>query len=237
MTQNIHFSGIDKHFGKRQVLCNADLMLSGGSCLLLSGANGSGKTTLLRICAGLEKPDHGYVNMGKGGQPWKQYRQTLQTNVVYLHQQPYMFEGNVEKNLAYALPRSMTKAERQRRIDIALEWAGLENIAYNSAKTLSGGERQRVAIARAWLRQPTVMLLDEPTSNMDSDARQSTLNLLVSLKRQGIALLIASHDAEHFYSKTDQWLHLSNGQIERNELLFSENNITHLHNNQKQVVL
>jgi tungstate transport system ATP-binding protein len=210
----LHFTDIQKRFGKRQILSGTNLIVSSGHCSLLSGANGAGKSTLLRICAGLEKPDQGRVNIGEGNQAWKHCRQMLQANTVYLHQHAYMFDGSVIQNLAYALPRRIPQHKRKQLISEALAWAGLESIATTSAKTLSGGERQRVAIARAWLRAPTVMLLDEPTANMDQDARLRTVQLLCSLKEQGIALLVASHEPKHFYSLTNSWLHLSAGRIE-----------------------
>ena len=213
MTQ-LYFIDIQKRFGPRQILTGTDLVVSSGQCSLLSGANGAGKSTLLRICAGLEKPDHGSVDVGSGNQAWKRCRHTLQAKAVYLHQKPYMFDGTVIQNLGYALPRRIPQPRRKQLVSEALAWAELESIATTSAKTLSGGERQRVAIARAWLREPTVMLLDEPTANLDQEARGRTIQLLHSLKEQGIALLVASHDPKHFYNLTDTWLHLSAGRIE-----------------------
>ncbi len=209
----ITFHDLHKHFGHRQILAGTDLVVSSGQCSLLTGVNGAGKSTLLRICAGLEKPDKGEVDIGLGQRAWKRYRRTLQAEAVYLHQHPYMFDGSVIQNLAYALPRHTPPPRYKRLVNEALAWAELESIAANSAKTLSAGERQRVAIARAWLRRPTVMLLDEPTTNMDQEARRRTIQLLRSLKQQGIALLIASHDPKHFYSMTNNWLELTAGQI------------------------
>lgn len=209
----LRFTDIHKHFGHRQILSGTDLKVSSGHCSLLSGPNGAGKTTLLRICAGLEKPDRGLVNLGNGEHVWAHSRRSLLAKTVYLHQQPYMFDGSVIQNLTYALPRRISKSKREQLVNESLVWAELESIATSSAKTLSGGERQRVALARAWLRKPTVMLLDEPTANLDQESRQRTLQLLHSLKDQDIALLIASHDPKHFHSLTDTWLQLSAGRI------------------------
>ena len=204
---------INKAFGARKVLQNTELALRAGKCYLLIGANGAGKSTLLRICAGLEKPDSCRIDIGTGFASWKHYRHVLQSQIVYLHQQPYMFDGSVIRNLAYALPRQLDKSERAQRIDMALHWAGLQDIADNYAKTLSGGERQRVALARAWLRNPKVMLLDEPSNNLDEEAKQRTNALLISLKAQGIALLVASHEAEKFALVSDGTLELRNGKL------------------------
>lgn len=209
----IAFSNVNKAFGKRQILQGTELTLHAGQCCLLIGQNGAGKSTLQRICAGLEKPDMARVDTGHGAQTWKRQRRYLQTHCVYLHQQAFMFDGTVIHNLAYALPRTLSKQDQQARIKVALQWAGLEAIAHNWAKTLSGGERQRVALARAWLRSPRFMLLDEPTNNLDEEVKQRTLDLILSLKAQGIALLIASHDIEQFHSVADQCFELSQGKL------------------------
>jgi tungstate transport system ATP-binding protein len=211
--KQISLQDISKSFSARKVLQHTGLTLRAGECQLLIGANGAGKSTLLRICAGLEKPDSCRIDIGAGYLTWRQYRHVLLTHVVYLHQQPYMFDGSVIRNLAYALPRQLDKVERAERIDIALHWAGLEPIADNYAKTLSGGERQRVALARAWLRSPKVMLLDEPSNNLDEEAKQRTNALLLSLKAQGIALLVASHEANRFAAVADSTLELRDGKL------------------------
>jgi tungstate transport system ATP-binding protein len=207
----LHFNDIHKRFGRRFVLISTNIQLSGGECTVLTGPNGAGKTTLLRIMAGLEKPDRGSIDMGLGATRWRRCYSALRTTILYLHQHPYLFDGSVSRNLAYAISGKHNRSLCQQRILEALEWAGLTAIADNHAKTLSGGERQRVALARAWLREPRALLLDEPTTNLDPDARTRTLELLFRLKESGIALLIASHDPHHFASLADKHLHLTQG--------------------------
>ncbi len=209
----ISFSNIDKRFGRKQVLFDTQMEIKSGESTLLCGDNGSGKTTFLRIIAGLEVPDSGYVNTGLGKYSWKKCRAQLRKKVVYLHQQPYMFDGSVISNLKFSLPKKLTSKQRCQRILSAIEWAGLEEFAENSAKTLSGGERQRVAIARAWLRDPEILLLDEPITNMDPDSRSRTIQLLLNLKQQGVALVISSHDPIHFKALTDTWLQIIEGRL------------------------
>ncbi len=223
---HISFSGIEKRFGRKQILSNSDLDIRGGECILLCGNNGSGKSTLLRIIAGLEPPDAGLVSTGLGNYTWNKYQQQLRRCAVYLHQHPYMFDGDVISNLNISLQNNYTRKQRNRRIVSAIEWAGLGDIAYNSAKTLSGGERQRVAIARAWLREPKVLLLDEPITNMDHNSRLQTIQLLINLKQQGVALVVSSHDPVHFEGLFDVWLQISHCRIHQ----YSDiQNVTHIH--------
>lgn len=225
-TIHISFSGIDKRFGSKQILSDSALDITGGQCILLCGDNGSGKTTLLRILAGLEAPDSGYVNTGLGACSWRRCRPALRQTTVYLHQHPYMFDGDVVSNLSISLQSRFTRSQRNARIQSALEWADLNEIANNSAKTLSGGERQRVAIARAWLRDPQILLLDEPITNMDHNSRTQTIKLLLNLKKNGVALVVSSHDPVHFDSITDSVLQISNHKLHS---FHSADNITPIH--------
>lgn len=212
-TSGLLFNNLHKRFGRRSLLNGINISLYSGACTLLIGANGAGKSTLLRILAGLERPEQGQVDCGLGASSWRRCRRSLQDRVLYMHQQPYLFEGSVTRNLAYALPKGLDRATRERRITMAVEWAKLEGIAEMPAKTVSGGERQRIALARAWLREPPVMLLDEPTSNMDQEGRMQTMELLLRLKQAGIAMLVASHDPAHFDSLADTRVHLQDGLL------------------------
>jgi tungstate transport system ATP-binding protein len=202
---------LKKSFGRRTLLHDISLEMTPGCCIQLGGPNGAGKTTLLRILAGLERPDQSQIDCGSGIGSWRQNRQCLLSRALYLHQHPYMFDGSVKYNLSYALSKSLPAKARSEKIDQAMEWAGLEAISNTPAKELSGGERQRVALARAWLREPKILLLDEPTANLDRESRQRALELLTSLKQAGLSLLLASHDPGHFSNLSDRWLQLYDG--------------------------
>lgn len=207
----IRFEQIEKRFAQRRILDRSDIALQPGQCQLLCGVNGAGKSTLLRILAGMESPNHALIHVGGRQLRWRQARRLLMKQCIYLHQAPYLFEGSVAYNLAY--PLRGERVERQAKVDDGLEWSGLTSLADQPVHLLSGGERQRVALARAWLRQPSFMLLDEPTSNMDTDCRRRTVDLLSELRQRGVGLLVATHDAQHFSAVADRTLRLDAGRL------------------------
>ena len=212
---HLQFTNIVKNVGygyrnKRIILNDVDIELKGGECTLISGKNGSGKSTLLRIMAGLLKPDSAFIDTGLKSVPWKKTRKIIRQQVMYLYQEPYMFDGSVRRNLAYAVNDKYSK----KYIEEALVWAGLEGYGDTQAKCLSGGEKQRVALAQAWLKQAPILLLDEPTANMDENARECTQKLLFSFKESGTALFIASHDPNHFRQIMDKRLLLEDAKIQ-----------------------
>ncbi|MCK5662344.1 MAG: energy-coupling factor ABC transporter ATP-binding protein [Thiotrichaceae bacterium] len=209
-TFEYNFLGINKTFGSKSVVKDARLKIKNSCCTLLIGENGSGKSTLLKIISGLERPDSGLIRINNKDYKWGQGKSVLLKNIMYLHQQPYMFDGSVEKNLQYLLKVSRQPAQL---IDEAIEWAGLQDIIHQDAKNLSGGEKQRVAIARAYLRNPEVVLLDEPTANLDQVSKLRTLKLLKQFKSRGIAMIIASHDPDIFNTLQDERLQLDNGKL------------------------
>ncbi len=210
---HIRFSKIVKNFGKgkhfKTILNNIDIELNNGECTLISGENGSGKSTLLRIMAGLLKPESALLKTGLETLSWRRSRKVIRQHIMYLYQEPYMFDGTVTQNLKYAL----NDKNHLDKLKEALQWADLEQHAEIQAKCLSGGQKQRVALAQAWLKQPSILLLDEPTANMDAHSRKCTESLLESFKTSGTALLIASHDIHHFERIMDNRLLLKNGAL------------------------
>jgi tungstate transport system ATP-binding protein len=207
------FNGISKRFASRTILNSIELELCEGQCHLLLGENGAGKSTLLRIMAGLLKPDTATISYQQQLHRWNKARQLLREQVMYLHQAPYLFDGSVLKNLNYALPASTSGKHKASAIDEVLEWGGLKGLVDSPAKQLSGGEKQRLALARARLRNAPILLLDEPTSNLDQASRDRTLDLLSSLKDEGISMLIACHDLSGFTDISDGEYCLSAGSL------------------------
>jgi len=165
------------------------------TCIVLSGRNGAGKTTLLKILAGLDKPDHADILYDGEHLPWKLAQRKLRHDVVYLHQQPYMFDKTVAENIAYGLHRSgLKRAQVDEKVDQALQWAQLSKLATRNARQLSGGEKQRVALTRARVLSPRLLLLDEPLASMDINAREQTIHLIKRLKSEGVSSIVTSHE-------------------------------------------
>ncbi|MCE9641580.1 MAG: energy-coupling factor ABC transporter ATP-binding protein [Betaproteobacteria bacterium] len=188
---------LDKRFGQRVLFEDARLELETGNGYVLTGPNGSGKTTLLRIAAGLEQADRGRLGFRTEVSALPAYPEAWRKDIVYVHQQPYLFHTSIEKNLEYGLARRGTPpAERQTRVRDALEWAGLSDRRDVPPHKLSGGEKQRAALARARVLNPTLLLLDEPTANLDGVARKQVLDLVTALCIDNHTVVVASHDPE-----------------------------------------
>lgn len=207
--------GLTKRFRERLLLDSAGLALEAGSGYVLTGANGAGKTTLLRIIAGLEPAESGRLAFKTQAASVLDYPESWRSEIVYVHQQPYLFHTTVEKNLAYGLARrGFTHAERHALVDQALMWAGLAGRREVPPHKLSGGEAQRAALARAKLLDPTLLLLDEPTANLDGDARRRVLELVTALCVENHTVVVASHDPEIMRLAILNRLRISNRRIE-----------------------
>lgn len=211
---DIEFSGVSKSINERYLFQHLQLKLTPGECVVLSGDNGEGKTTLLRIMSGLLQPDDANCQYNGTRHTWQRARSWLLNNVVYLHQDPYLFDTSVEANVSYGMRRHgmRRKAARAMAMD-ALQRAGLAHLQGRNAKQLSGGERQRVALLRAWVLSPQLLLLDEPIASMDERARHTTLFLVRWLLQDGVSLVITAHEPRLFAPLADRHLRLQNGEL------------------------
>ena len=193
----LRVEALHMRFGARVLFDGAGFDLQAGHGYVLSGANGSGKTTLLRIIAGLERAQQGTLHFRHQAAPASRIPEPWRREIVYVHQQPYLFHTTTEKNLEYGLlQRGMEAAERRARVSEALQWAGLADKRDVPPHKLSGGEAQRAALARARLLSPALLLLDEPTANLDGQSRKQVLELVTALCIDDHTVGIASHDPE-----------------------------------------
>lgn len=183
-------------------LDGVDLDVRRGELVSLMGASGSGKSTLLNLVAGIDHPDSGSIQVD-GTQIVGLSRSRLAAwrakSVGYVFQTHNLMPvltayENVELPLLL-LP--MSRRERQKRVGIALEAVGLADRADHYPRQLSGGQEQRVGIARAIVADPTIVVADEPTGDLDADTSVQILELLKQLNEQlGTTLLMVTHDAE-----------------------------------------
>ena len=211
----LELEGIRKSFGARRILDIARVELAAGESYVLTGENGSGKTTLLRVLAGLEAAEAGACRYE--GRPFDlhAYPKWLRHEVVYVHQHPYLFRGSIVDNISYGLKaRGMAATACQPLVREAIAWAGVGNLLDVPPQSLSGGEKQRVALARARVLHPRLFLLDEPTANLDAEARQQTMVLIRDLCDANSTVLLACHDREIIELPHMQRLHMENGRID-----------------------
>jgi putative ABC transport system ATP-binding protein len=201
------------------VLRGVNLEIPQGEFLALMGPSGSGKTTLLNLLGGLDQPTSGSVDVGGvkisglGGSGLSRWRSQ---NIGFVFQLYNLLpvltaERNVELPL---LLTSLSKAERRKRVGIALKVVGLADRARHYPRQLSGGQEQRVGIARAIVTDPTLLLCDEPTGDLDRKAGDEVLDLLQSLNRDhGKTIVMVTHDP-HAAERARRTLHLDKGLLE-----------------------
>lgn len=172
-----------------------DFQLAPGRCLAIYGASGSGKSTLLNLLAGFLQPDAGSIY-------WQQreltYLPPWERPVTNVFQEHNLFEHlNIADNIGLGLhPGLKLSAGQKLSIRDGLERVGLGGLSKRLPAELSGGQRQRVALLRAVLRNQPLLLLDEPLTGLDDDARHNLHTLLLEQKHAGVAMILASHDAE-----------------------------------------
>jgi tungstate transport system ATP-binding protein len=173
-------------FGDVQALRGVSLTLRRGDRLALVGANGSGKTTLLRLL-------HGLV-------PFKGRRDVVAINgrlpvVAMLFQRPFLLSLSVRWNMLLGLwLHGVPRAQRDPRCRRALQRVGLDALADRPARSLSGGQQQRLALARAWALEPDILLLDEPTANLDPSAKREVERLIGALADDGVTVVMSTHN-------------------------------------------
>lgn len=220
----LSLQGVTKRFGERLLFEIESLAIEEGSAYVLTGANGTGKSTLLRILAGLEPVQIEGARFLGETTSLRPYPQAMRDAIVYVHQHPVMFSTSVEKNIAYGLhARGLSKAQIRDHVESAMAWAGVVHLRDSDPAILSGGEKQRIALARAKVLEPKLLLLDEPTANLDGPAREQVIALIPALLREGRSVVMACHDRDliglpgvHRMKLKDHRLILRNGGARTN---------------------
>jgi tungstate transport system ATP-binding protein len=174
--------------GDASLLESLSLTIGAGAPTLIVGPNGAGKSSLLRLCMGLVAPSAGRITWG--GRP-----DVGPARRAILFQRPVMLRRSAAANVAYALKQAgCPRARRAPRVQELMARVGLAGLEQRSARSLSGGEQQRLALARAFARDPDLLLLDEPTANLDPAATRAVEDIVRDAAHSGIKVVMASHD-------------------------------------------
>ena len=182
-------------------LAGVDAVIEDGEWLAIQGPTGHGKTTLLQMLGGLDRPTSGTVEFDGqdlGAMRESEVTRVRATSIGFIFQTFNLIPTlNAQENVEVALaPLGVGSAERRARAAAALASVGLEERARHLPGELSGGQQQRVAIARALVKEPKVLLADEPTGNLDEGTRDDIMGLLEKLWREhGLTLIVVTHDS------------------------------------------
>jgi putative ABC transport system ATP-binding protein len=218
----VHVDDVEKVFHRGSedihVLSRLNLAVPAGEFLALMGPSGSGKSTLLNLIGGLDRPTKGTVSIAgervdqlsdRALAAWRA-RHIGFVFQLYNLLPVLTAERNVELPL---LLTHLSKAERQKHVETALAVVGLSHRAKHYPRTLSGGEQQRVGIARAIVSDPTLLLCDEPTGDLDRKAGDEILNLLQALNREHKkTIVMVTHDP-HASARAVRTVYLNKGQL------------------------
>lgn len=215
---HVEVRNLSKEYLERKALDNINLSINYGELFALVGPNGAGKTTLLRILDLLDEPTSGEVWLEGARVDYSgRDRHLLRRRIGFVPQKPILFNTSVFNNVAYGLKvRGLSYAEIRKRVNEILEMVELAGLENRNALTLSGGESQRVSLAQALITEPALLLLDEPTANLD---HKSTLIIEETLSRinreQKTTIVMASHELLQVERLADRIAMLNEGRVVR----------------------
>lgn len=203
-----------KDYGTRRVLDIDVLNIREGETLAVVGPSGSGKSTLLRLLNFLEAPTNGeLIFHGVKFSYGREMPLDLRRRVTTVFQRPIVLDGNVRSNVTYGL-RLRGLSDSQELVYAVLEEVGLENLANMNARTLSGGEIQRVALARSMILKPDVLLLDEPTANLDPYNVGLIERIITGLRRElQTTIVMVTHNVFQAQRLADRVIFILEGKI------------------------
>jgi tungstate transport system ATP-binding protein len=200
--------GVEFGINGRQIIDNVSFWIGSSGRTVILGPNGAGKSVMLRLCHGLLKPARGEIRWGSLSVAAAREQQAMAS------QQPVLLRRTVTGNLLHVLRvKGVPRGERQALVDGALEQAGLAGLGGRAARTLSGGQKQRLAIARAFILRPKVLLLDEPTANLDPAAVRGVEELIGAIGAAGTKILMTTHDIAQAKRLAADIMFLNHGRL------------------------
>lgn len=210
----IEIKNLSKHFDKVKAVNGVDLAIPEGELLVILGPSGCGKTTLMRMIAGLEKPNSGVISIGgldvtELPPRARPIAMVFQSYALYPHM-------TVFNNIAFPLKAhgKFSKTDIKEKVRWAASILDIEKLLERKPRQLSGGERQRVALGRALVKEPKVLLLDEPLSNLDAKLRASARDSLQRFQRRlGITTIFVTHDQIEALGMGDRIVVMSQGKV------------------------
>lgn len=218
----IHFSNVTKFYKKQAAVKNITFSVEKGEMVFMTGPSGAGKSTLLKIIYLSEKSDEGSVTIAE----WdlSKLKESsipfLRRNIGVVFQDFRLLDNrDVFDNVAIALRiRGMLDSEIQERVMGILKMVNLRHKADSFPRALSGGEQQRVVIARAIVGEPTILLADEPTGNVDPDTAAGITRLFKDINARGTTIVIATHNRELYRNTGRRVFRIDNGNIVGEEI-------------------
>jgi len=221
MSTILKVKGLSKYYSKAgnkiNILKNINLTISKNEIVVLMGPSGSGKSTLLNILGTLDSNYTGNIILnGKNIYCYNNLEELRSNFISFIFQFHHLMpEFTIKENLQ--IPGMISNNFDINTINELTEYIGINDRLDHYPDEISGGERQRVAVVRAFINNPSLVLADEPTGNLDSDNSQLLLNLIVDLKRKyKQSFLIATHD-DKFKSIADRVLYLNNAELKEGE--------------------
>jgi len=210
----IALKNVTKRYGEIVALNNVSLEVIKGEILAIIGPNGSGKTTMLRIMAGIDKPNNGEIYFN-GTRVHDRNIDMIRSRSTMIFQKTVFFNTTVYKNLAYGLKlRGYSKKEIKEKVREALRIVKLEGYESRLAKKLSGGEQQRLSLARALILNTELILLDEPTTNLDPYNVAMIEEIICNINRNfNTTIIIATHNMFQAKRLGNKVIFLLNGEV------------------------
>ncbi len=201
-----------KRFGKIEALRGVTLSVDRGEIVSLLGPNGAGKTTLLKIIVGILTPDGGEV-LVDGRDVWASPE--VKAKIGYLPQENILYRGlNAYENLLfYALLYGLPRRKAKEKIEELIVKLGMKEYAKRLVRTYSGGMKKRLSIAATIIHDPTLLILDEPTTGLDPHVRREIWDLIKELKKKNTAILLATHYMEEAEELSDKVYIIDQGKI------------------------